>query len=237
MASYLVEVVPSVLTLFVNETLKAKIVHNTSKVEIQKSIDIADSYIEDDYIIVKGLKLGSAFINIAGYDENGDYVYGDSLTVNVVKDEIVIDILDYKPSIDYFKMMFPLFEYETVITDSNTANFDNTVYDNADINQTITDKYLAMLIDEVYLMVRQYLLSNGYEEPNESNMGAIQPLKDYICYLVAYKLCFRQAVTSDLIIRIDTERNRILEELKIVLSKKTKSSYKSVQLNGEIKKP
>lgn len=237
MSSYLVKVVPSVLTLFVNETKQAEIVYNTDRIQIQKSIDIADSYIKDNFIIVKGLSLGSAFINIHGYDENGDFVTGDSLTINVVKNEIIVDILDYKPSIDYFKMMFPDFEYSNVILNSDKADFNKTVYDDSEVNQTITDKYLSMLIDECYYMLQSYLINNGYEEPTLSNKGALQPLKDYICYLVAYKLCFRQVVTSDLIVRIDNERNRILQELQLILTKRSKSSYKSVKLNGEIEKP
>lgn len=238
MASYLVEVVPSVLTLFVNETKQAKIVYNTNSISIQKSVDIANAYIENDFIIVTGLKLGSAFINIHGLDENGDFVYGDTLTVNVVKDEIIEDVELYKPSLDYFKMMFKFFDYENVLTDSNKANFDKNVYINdTKLNQTITDSYLTMLIDEQYEMMKVYIKNNGYQEPNSENKGAIQPLKDYICYLVAYKLCFRYAVNSDYVIAIREERNRILQTLDLVLAKKTKSGYKSVQLKGELKKP
>lgn len=237
MASYLIKVVPSVLTLFVNEAKTATIVSNVSSIKIQKPIDIANSYIDDDNnIVVEGLKLGSAFINIFGYDDNGDYLTGDTLTVNVVKNEVIETIKIYTPSIDYFKMMFPFFEYDNVLIDSNEANFETNNYEVRN-NQLITDKYLSMLINECSLMMTAYINNNGYIEPSVENMGAVQPLKDYICYLVAYKLCFREAKNTDLTIRIDTERGRILEELKLVLAKRGNSSYQSVKLGGEIKKP
>lgn len=220
MAQYILQVLPDNNTIEIDERVVLKIVSNCTRVEMEYDTKYFNAVMNDNTVSILGLKEGADEIEFIGYTEEGE-------TINTKVFVTVKNIDFYRPTLSYYKTLFPMLDYQNPMiataNDGDVSGLDN-----------LTDDILLEMIKDTTNMVKLSIQESKLLEPTEATSGLV---KYYICVLVAKQLIFRYALNNDMIVNLKEEALKVWEEIKISLAPRSNAGYEHGVLKGGIQKP